>query len=125
MRNQTDTYTELQNRIKSLKENRARKETLILKDLSKVYAITQSPASYIKQVTGALANDKDFRLNLLKIGLTLGTNYLAKFLAGPEKTSTVLSNISEKLGLKQDAKSTIASLLIRLLSKSDQKEQSK
>jgi hypothetical protein len=119
MENQTDNYSQLKERIRSLKENRKRIEAHILHDLSMVYAITQAPAPYIKQVTRDLAADKDFRTNLLKIGLNLGTNYLYKMVSRPKNGAALLSVLSERLGLKGETtkSGSLADLLRQLLAK--------
>jgi hypothetical protein len=81
MKNQNYTYDELQQRIGSLKESCEKHETLILKQVSELHAIAKDPGHYIAEVASDLAGKKDFKANLLKIGLSIGTDYLYRRLS--------------------------------------------
>ena len=125
MKYQLDSYSLLKDRIRVLKADREKREELLVNDLSKVYAITQSPAPYIKQFTRDLLGDKYFRINLFKIGLNLGVNYLNKILSRPTKGASLFSSLSEKFNLKDETKTgeSIVDLLAKWLKKLNQEEQ--
>ncbi|MES2679469.1 MAG: hypothetical protein V4635_06265 [Bacteroidota bacterium] len=81
MKNQYFNYEDLEQRIGSLKENCEKQEAQILNHVSELYAITKDPVHYISEVACNLAEKKDFKTNLLKIGLNLGTDYLYRMVS--------------------------------------------
>jgi hypothetical protein len=93
----------LREEILALKNEQKKCEILIGKQSSEIYEVARNPSPYIKRVAKELVSDKDFRVDLLKLGLNFASTYLSGKLTNPTFTkSPILSVLLKFLGNKQE-----------------------
>jgi len=91
----------LEEQLRLLQMKRDLHEAAIKSDLKEIYNRIQHPVPFIKQSVSELAADKDFRVNLLQIGLNYASDYLVNKLAKPTAgKENLLSVLLNKLGVR-------------------------
>lgn len=94
-------HTELKEKILALEDASKSSEEILLNEGRKLLTIVSDPGPFIKDLTHDLARDKDIRKDLLKIGMSIGVNYLGKMISSPAAGDALLSFILKKQD-KQD-----------------------
>lgn len=89
-------HTELKERIRALEDSVKSSEEFLVNEGKKALAILAEPGPFIKNLTQELARDKDFRKDLLRIGLSAGVNYLGKMINSPGAGEALISYILKK-----------------------------
>ena len=91
-------HTELKERILALEVAAKAGEEFLMNEGQRALAIAANPGSFIKDLAQELARDKDFRKDLLRIGLSAGINYLGKVISSPATGDALLSFLLKKSG---------------------------
>ncbi len=108
---------QLHNRIRELKSQRTDCEQKITDHVREISAVISNPAPIIKRTVKDLAGDKNFKTELLSLGLSFASRYLGgRMGAAGAAGSSVLSLLINKFAPgNSDKISGIAGLISRLL----------
>jgi hypothetical protein len=88
--------SELQTRINELEKEEIKYRTLINVQLSQAFDAVKSPASVLKKTVKELADDKEFRNDLILAGINIAGRFLKKKFSGSFTTSGLISMILDK-----------------------------
>lgn len=78
-------YTDLQQQIDTLKKEKKEKEIELKYQFAEI-ATEANPIKIVKEYVGTILEDKDLKLNVSKIGINLGTNFLIEKLLGRNRS---------------------------------------
>lgn len=109
-------HTELREKIQVLEASRKECEDYLSAEGGKVIALVSDPGTFIKELTQELARDKDFRKDLLKIGLSAGTNYLGRLIQSPAASEALFAFLFKKTKNEQEEKENLWTRLNNFLS---------
>jgi hypothetical protein len=76
------SYDQLHQHIAELVSEREKTETLIVNEVMEIYNLVQNPGILIKRTVSDLASDKNFRTDILKIGVSLTSNIISGRMSG-------------------------------------------
>ena len=112
-------HSELKRRLISLRAEEQKYKALIINDVKEIYGIVQNPAPVIMRTVKVLASDKDFRVDLLTVGLNFAANYLTNKTVGPiSNIYTLVKGLLAKNAGKtgNNKSSNIVNLLSKIIS---------
>ena len=95
----TSAYHRLNNRIQKLKEDQAKCEFSIMRVSADIYEELSHPATIIKRSVRELANDSDFRSDLVRAGVNAASHYLTAQLE-KSAVSNLISKFLDKVSAK-------------------------
>ncbi|HOZ88587.1 MAG TPA: hypothetical protein PL029_12560 [Bacteroidia bacterium] len=112
------SHKELKEKILALEDSAKNLEAGLLTEVRNTLKVVSQPGPLIKDLTHELARDKDFRKDLLKIGLSAGANYLGKMISSPATGEAILSFLLKKPDKQNGSgEGGVLSYIARLLEK--------
>ncbi|PBQ30522.1 hypothetical protein CNR22_01640 [Sphingobacteriaceae bacterium] len=116
MTRQINTRKELIEKMRQLEDSQKERERYLVAELRNTVAVVSDPAPYLQELVSELAKDKDFRKDLLRIGLSAATNYLGKIIQSPKTSDALLSLLSKKMSSEDKTDGGIPNYLRTILS---------
>jgi|GEM_PF-5565442 len=110
-------HTELKEKIQALEDARKECEDYLFTEGKKAIAFVSDPGTLVKGLAQEFARDKDFRKDLLKIGLSAGTNYLGRLIQSPTASEALFSFLFNKLSSGKEDGEGLWSRLAKFLLK--------
>ncbi|WP_317897690.1 hypothetical protein [Aurantibacillus circumpalustris] len=112
-----NNHTELIEEIRALEKSKREYENQLHAEAKQILELVSDPTPFIKELVHEFSRDKDFRKDLLKIGLSAGANYLGKLMQSPTASDVVFSFLSKKINTINPDGDGIWNRLAKLLTK--------
>jgi len=117
--------TQLIERIRFLEAKKEIHEQLIVEHASAIYEVVSDPVPLLKETVHTLAGDKDFKGDLLKVGVNLAAAYVGnKFSAGSGAKSNIIGMVIDALSSEKGNVlfSKVKNWISEFISKTNKKE---
>lgn len=92
-----NNHTELKEEIRVLENSKREYENQLRAEAKQILELVSDPTPFVKELVHEFARDKDFRKDMLRIGLSAGTSYLGKLMQSPTVSDAVFSFLSKKI----------------------------